>query len=166
MNLPRMMKMHRKSKLNWLLMLLFVACLAGCGSEVPVVVVEQKDVWFNPPPVSEDQPETVPRSTYAPVLPERIAEAEEFLNEIGTSQISPSEVAYFVGHEMDMPNVDRPFLIRGLYRTKVAHSIRIVGNALWVASEDDPADSATLRRQPLVLIMQEVPELVYVTTGS
>lgn len=159
--------MHRKSKLNLnlLLMLLFVACLAGCGSEAPVVV-EQKDAWFNPPPVSEDQPETVPRSTYAPVLPERIAEAEEFLNEIGTSQISPSEVAYFVGHEMDMPNVDRPFLIRGLYRTKVAHSIRIVGNVLWVASEDDPADSAPLRRQPLVLIMQEVPELVYVTTGS
>ncbi|MFT4582506.1 MAG: hypothetical protein ACI915_000220 [Gammaproteobacteria bacterium] len=141
---------------------LFLSAL-GCSSEAPVAAAE-KDNWYLEPPAGETQTELVDPATYAPVVPERIAEAEEFLAEIGTSQISPGEVAYFVGRELDMPLVTRPFLVRGLARTESIQTIRIIGNALWVSSKEAPGDQSSLRRQPLVLIMQEVPELVYVTT--
>jgi hypothetical protein len=137
----------------------------GCGSEASVAVDNKnKDAWYLDPPAGVTKTELVDPATYAPVVPERIAEAEEFLSEIGTSQISPGEVAYFVGRELDMPAVTRPFLVRGLSRNQSVQTIRIVGNALWVSSKDAPGDQSPLRRQPLVLIMQEVPELVYVTT--
>jgi hypothetical protein len=65
---------------------LFLSAL-GCSSEAPVAAAE-KDNWYLEPPAGETQTELVDPATYAPVVPERIAEAEEFLAEIGTSQIS------------------------------------------------------------------------------
>jgi hypothetical protein len=159
------MHMNQGSNLAALLILASVLTTTGCGSEAPTVV-ERKDPWYQTPPPSEMEPEIVPRTSYIAVVPERIAEAEEFLTKIGTSQISPGEVPYFTGREMPLPDVTRPFLVRGLYRTNPSHTVRIVGHALWVSSDDDPSDTAPLKRQPLVLIMQEVPELVYVTTGK
>lgn len=159
------------NKISLLTMVLGVPLLVGvvgCNSEAPGVVDNKnknkgKDSWYLEPPVGETKTELVDPATYAPVAPERIAEAEEFLSEIGTSQISPGEVAYFAGRELDMPLVTRPFLVRGLARTQSVQTVRIVGNALWVSSKDAAGDKSPLRRQPLVLIMQEVPELVYVT---
>lgn len=150
-----------------LLVILISIGLCSCGSETAVVSKQKpNDVWYMEQPSDGSKIESVPRGTYAPVIAERIAEAETFLSEIGTSQISPGEVAYFVGRELDMPLVTRPFLIRGLARSATTHTIRIHGNALWVASDDEPSDTSPVRRQPLVLIMQEVPELVYVTIGK
>lgn len=147
--------------------LLLTLCLAACDSpEVQNKVSQDLDPWYLAPPQSDLVPEPVSSSTYYPVTAERTAEAEEFLQEIGTSQISPGEIAYFVGHDVELPDVDRPFLVRGLYRSNSAQTIDILGNALWVRSADNPSDKAPLKRQPLVLIMQEVPELVYVTTGQ
>jgi hypothetical protein len=152
---------------NVLFGLLIVFVLCSCGSETAVVSQSKSDdAWYLEPPDDGSKIELVDRATYAPVIPERIAEAEMFLSEIGTSQISPGEVMYFVGRKLDMPEVTRPFLIRGLSQTSNGHTIRIHGDALWVASDDEPGDTAPVRRQPLVLIMREVPELVYATTGK
>ena len=161
------MNEHNRATPRALLLLLVIIGLCSCGSETAVVSKQtQNDDWYLDPTSDDSKIELVSRATYAPVIAERIAEAETFLSEIGTSQISPGEVAYFVGRELDMPLVTRPFLIRGLARTANTHTIRIHGNALWVASDDEPSDTSPMRRQPLVLIMQEVPEQVYVTTGK
>jgi hypothetical protein len=161
------MNEHDRPISRAMFLLLVTVGLCSCGSDTTVVNKQApNDSWYMEPPSDGSKIEQVDRATYAPVIAERIAEAETFLSEIGTSQISPGEVAYFVGRELDMPFVTRPFLIRGLVRSASTQTIRIHGDALWVASDDEASDTSPLRRQPLVLIMQGVPELVYVTTGK
>lgn len=148
--------------------LLIVAAALGltaCDSDAPARV-EQIDPWYDAPGATDITSEPVPVSAYHPVAPERIAEAEQILDRIAISQISPSEAAYFAGGPVDMPDVTRPFLIRGLYRTERSFFVQILGNALVVGSRDDPADTAPMQRQPLLLIMDEVPERIYVITGG
>ncbi len=146
---------------------LLAALTAGCGeSTTPPAVVAADDPWLNPPPTVGVVPEFIPVSAHAPVAAERIAEAEQFLATESISQISPGEVSYFAGRPITLPDVSRPYLVRGVYRTEAKFTVAILGNALWVASADSAADPAPLRHQPLVLIMEEVPETVYVTAGS
>ncbi len=147
------------------IIVLTALAISACDGGIPKIT-EQVDPWFDPPGAINVEPELVPQSAHHPVAPERIAEAEQFLEEIAISQISPAEVEYFAGQKVDLPDVTRPYLIRGLYRTKQSHSVRIVGSALWVASHDDPTDTAPMRRGPLVLIMDEVPERIYVSIGQ
>ena len=146
------------------LSLLLASSLAGCGADAPDPIVAG-DPWLNSREATDVEVEPVPSSTYYPVPAGRLLEAEQILAHTAISQISPSEAEYFAGHPVEMPDVTRPFLIRGLYRSERSFFVRIVGDALWVGSHDDPADRAPLQRQPLVLIMEEVPERVYVTTG-
>jgi len=157
-----MKSIARSLSLLWLTAAL---SLTGCGADAPETV-EQADPWFNAFTATGVEPEVVSTSAYYPVAPERIAEADEVLERIAISQISPGEAEYFAGRPVEMPDVTRPFLVRGLYRTQASFSVRIVGNALWVASHDDPADTSPMQRQPLLLIMEEVPELIYVTTAQ
>ena len=147
------------------IIVLSAIALSACDGGTPKIT-EQVDPWFDPPGAIEVEPELVPRSAYHPVAPERIAEAERFLEDVAISQISPAEIEYFAGRKIYLPDVTRPYLIRALYRTKQSHSVRIMGNALWVASHDDPTDRAPMRRGPLVLIMDEVPERIYVSIGQ
>lgn len=124
------------------------------------------DAWLKAPPPLEADPEIVAADTYHRVAPGRIAEAEQFLTTEMVSQISPGEVEHFVAKPVVLPDVDRPFLIRAAYRSVPEFTVHIVGNALWVASHDAPGDTAPVKHQPLVLIIREAPEVVYVTTGE
>lgn len=146
---------------------LLAALTAGCGeSATPPAAVVSDDPWFNPPPTTGATPEIIPASAHAPVAAAHISEAEQFLATESVSQISPGEVSYFAGRPITLPEVSRPYLVRGVYRTEATFTVAILGNALWVASTDSAGDTGTLRHQPLVLIMDEVPETVYVTAGS
>ncbi len=159
------MKLITRAYYFQIIIVLSAIALSACDGGTPKIT-EQVDPWFDPPGAIEVEPELVPQSTHHPVAPERIAEAEQFLDDIAISQISPAEIEYFAGRKVDLPDVTRPYLIRGLYRTKQSHSVRILGNALWVASHDDPTDTAPMRRGPLVLMMDEVPERIYVSIGQ
>jgi hypothetical protein len=139
--------------------------MTGCGDAPPDVAVA-RDPWVTSPPAAATEPEIVPAGTYHTVAPERIAEAEQFLTSEMVSQISPGEVEYFVAKPVPLPDVDRPFLIRAAYRSVPEFTVRIVGNALWVSSHDAPGDAAPIKHQPLVLIIREAPEVVYVTIGQ
>jgi hypothetical protein len=147
------------------LILAAVLGLAACGADAPVVV-EQSDPWYDAPGASDIEPEPVPDSAHYPVAPARIAEVERILDRVAISQISPSEAEYFAGRPVDLPDLTRPFLVRGLYRTDRSFYVQIIGNALLIGSHDDTADRAPIRRQPLVLIMDEVPQRIYVVTGQ
>lgn len=147
------------------LILTAVLGLAACGSDAPDVV-EHADSWFNALVASDIEAELIAPNFVYQVMPERMAEAERILEAIAISQISPGEAAYFAGQPVELPDVTRPYLIRGLYRTERSFSVHIVDNALWVVSHDVPADSAPMQRQPLLLIMDEVPARVFVTTGQ
>ena len=139
---------------------------AACGDAPAPVADDVRDAWFNPPAAQDVEPEPLlPGAFWRLVTPERRAEAETFLAHEMVSQISPGEVEYFAGEPVELPDVTRPWLVRALYRTVPEFTISIVGNALWVTSLDEPDDTAPMQRLPLVLVMDEVPETVYVTTG-
>ncbi len=151
---------------GWLTTLFAAVLSCGCGESATPVAVVPDDPWLNPPPLSDIVPEFIAASAHAPVAAEHIAEAEQFLATESISQISPGEVSYFAGHPITLPAVARPYLVRGVYRNNASFTVAIVGNALWVASTDPADASAPLRHQPLVLIMDEVPQTVYVTAGA
>jgi len=143
-----------------------IILLGGCAEESGPVAVAIEDPWFNALPMTIGESEIIPANAHHPVAEAKIAEAEKFLASEWISQISPGEVSYFAGQDITLHDVSRPYLVRGLYRTNRTFTIRIVGNALWVASHDDAHESAPLRHQPLVLVMDEVPETIYVTAGE
>lgn len=146
---------------------IFAAALtSACGESATPAVATSADPWVNPPPRADIEPEFIPASAIAPVAAEHIAEAEQFLAGESISQLSPAEVSYFAGHPITLPDVSRPYLVRGVYRTEATFTVAIIGDALWVASTDTAGASAPVRHQPLVLIMDEVPQTVYVTAGS
>ena len=151
-------------RFEYCLAVFLVALLAGCGEPTSPVAATPAEPWLMPPPV-DTVPEYIPASAHAPVAAEHIAEAERFLATESISQISPSEVSYFAGHPITLADVSRPYLVRGLYRSEATFTVAIIGDALWVSSADVAGDVAPLRHQPLVLIMDEVPETVYVTAG-
>ena len=80
-------------------------------------------------------------------------------------QLSTSEAVRYTDDRLRTVRELRPFLIHGLYRTKRAFRIAIADRAIWVDSMDSPHDTSPVRRQPLVLYMDEVPPDVYVTIG-
>jgi hypothetical protein len=141
------------------------ALLVGCGESTAPAAVTTDEPWLAPPPAVNAAPEILPANAHALVAAGHIAEAEGFLTAESISQISPGEVSYFAGRPITLPDVSRPYLVRGLYRSEATFTVSIIGNALWVASADTAGDIAPLRHQPLVLIMDEVPETVYVTAG-
>jgi len=138
--------------------------VTACG-EGPPAVVAPVDPWLNPPPASHSAPEPIPATAYYPVAAARVTEAEDFLATEMVSQISPEELEYFAGRPVQLAGIDRPFLIRGAYRSVPEFTVSIVGDALWVASHDKNDDVAPVKHQPLVLMMSEVPATVFVTTG-
>ncbi len=156
----------RNLRAGCLATLLVAALPAGCGEAATPAVATSADPWLNPPPRAGITPEFIPAGAYAPVAAEHIAEAEQFLAGASISQLSPGEVSHFAGRPITLPDGSRPWLVRGVYRTHATFSVAIIGNALWVASADATDASAPVRHQPLVLIMDEVPQTIYVTAGS
>lgn len=139
-------------------------CICACD-KAPSSVTAPSDPWLNMPADVGTEVETISPDTHHIVVPEHTAEAIPFLDELMTSQISPGEAHYFAGETIDQPDTDRPFLIRGAYRSVREFTVRVVGDALWVASHDVAGDTAPVKQQPLLLIIREVPDVVYVSTG-
>jgi hypothetical protein len=80
-------------------------------------------------------------------------------------QLSTGEAIRYADDRLRTMRGLRPFLIHGLYRTKRLFNISIADRALWVDSLGDPLDNPPVRRQPIVLYMDEVPPDVFVTVG-
>ena len=155
----------RNLRAGCLATILATGLIAGCGESATPAAPGPADPWLNPPPPAHGAAEQLPASVHALVAPEHVSEAEQFLATEPISQISPGEVSYFAGYPITLPDVSRPYLVRGVYRTQATFTVAILGDALWVASTDSANDNAPLRHQPLVLIMDEVPATVYVTAG-
>ena len=108
----------------------------------------------------------LPLFLYAPVTPELVAEAAAALGDGPLLQLSTSEALRYATDPLRTVRELRPFLIHGLYRTQRAFHVSIADRALWVDSVDEPFDEAPVKRQPLVIYIDEVPPDVYVTVGA
>lgn len=138
--------------------------LVGCGDE-STVISTSTDSWYQAVDKDKHEFTLLPRFLYSPVKAELIDEASRAMSDGPLLQLSTKEAIRYADNRLRTVPEFRPFLIQGLYRTKRLFNILIADRALWVDSLDDPTDTAPVRRQPLVLYMDEVPPDVYVTVA-
>ena len=108
----------------------------------------------------------LPLFLFSPVTPELIEEAATAMGDGPLLQLSTSEALRYATDPLRTVRELRPFLIHGLYRSKREFRVSIADRALWVDSVDNPFDDAPVKRQPLVIYIDEVPPDVYVTIGA
>ena len=142
-----------------------LASLLAC-TEPPEHASPPTDSWFRD--VDHDKHEFIalPQFLYSPVKPSLVDEAAAGLGDGPLLQLSTSEARRYATDPLQTVRELRPFLIHGLYRSNRVFQVWIADRALWVDSLDDPYDRSPIRRQPLVLYIDEVPPDVYVTVAS
>lgn len=138
--------------------------LAAC-SPAPEAPPPSRDSWYREVDNPAHEFVRMPLFLYSPVTPALVDEAAAALGEEPLLQLSTSEARRYATDPLRTVRELRPFLIHGLYRSQRAFHVSIADRALWVDSVDDPDDAQALRRQPLVIYIDEVPPDVYVTTG-
>jgi hypothetical protein len=139
--------------------------LAGCGQE-STPAPPPTDTWYRAidNPAHEFYP--LPPFLFSPVKPELIDEAAAAMGDGPLLQLSTSEAIRYADDRLRTVRELRPFLIHGLYRSKRTFTVAIADRALWVDSADSPEDRSAVRRQPLVIYIDEVPPDIYVTVGG
>lgn len=151
---------------RWLaLAIVVVAALAAC-SPAPESPPAPRDSWYREVDNPAHEFIRLPLFLYSPVTPELVAEAASAMGDGPLLQLSTSEARRYATDPLRTVRELRPFLIHGLYRSKREFLVSIADRALWVDSVDDPLDDAPIKRQPLVIYIDEVPPDVYVTIGA
>jgi len=140
------------------------AVFAGC-TEGPRQAPAPTDSWYREIDNPAHEFIELPLFLFSPVKSELIAEAVAVMGDGPLLQLSTSEARRYATDQLRTMRELRPFLIYGLYRTRKEFRVSIADRALWVDSADDPYDPAPVKRQPLVIYIDEVPPDVYVTVG-
>jgi hypothetical protein len=144
--------------------LMAVILLCACAQE-PTPIPPPTDTWYRAVDHQIHAFYPLPPFLHSPVKAEHLDEAIAAMGDGPLLQLSTSEAVRYSDDRLRTKRELRPFLIHGLYRNKREFNISIADRALWVDSLDDPEDSTPVRRQPIVLYMDEVPPDVYVTVG-
>lgn len=142
-----------------------VCLLAACSEPSNTPPVPQ-DSWHRAVDNPAHEFIRLPLFLFSPVTPELVAEAAAAMGDGPLLQLSTSEALRYATDPLRTVRELRPFLIHGLYRSKREFRVSIADRALWVDSVDDPFDDAPVKRQPLVIYIDEVPPDVYVTVGA
>jgi len=137
----------------------------GCGEGSQRAALPS-DSWYREIDNPRHEFIEYPLFLFSPVKPELIDEAVDLMNGGPLLQLSTSEARRYATDQLRTMRELRPFLIRGLYRSQKVFRVSIADRALWVDSADDPDDTVPVKRQPLVIYIDEVPPDVYVTVGS
>ena len=142
-----------------------LALLVAC-SEPPEQAPPPADSWHRDVDHERHEFIALPAFLYTPVKPSLVDEAAAALGDGPLLQLSTSEARRYATDPLRTVRELRPFLIHGLYRSNRVFQVWIADRALWVDSLDNPYDRSPVKRQPLVLYIDEVPPDVFVTVGS
>ena len=151
---------------RWLLLASIVVVAIAACSPTPEPPPAPQDSWYREVDNPAHEFVRLPLFLYSPVTPELVTEAAAAMGDGPLLQLSTSEARRYATDPLRTVRELRPFLIHGLYRSKREFLVSIADRALWVDSVDDPLDDAPVKRQPLVIYIDEVPPDVYVTIGA
>ncbi len=142
-----------------LVILISSACSPG-----PQEPVASDHPWYRAPhQFGEDSIVLAPWQVYpveAVVVDEAIAELED----VSYVQISPAIASHYAQREMRLPPVARPFLVRALDAGNSEFTVMQSASALWVRAS--AGDGSSLRRQPLVVLLDPTPVGIFVTVDD
>lgn len=142
-----------------------VAILTACERQATPSATPE-DSWYRAVDSPVHEFITLPPFLFSPVKAELVTEAVIALGDGPLLQLSPSEAVRYADDRLRTMRELRPFLIHGLYRRERRFNVAIADRALWVDSADAADDRAPVKRQPLVIYIDEVPPDVYVTVGD
>jgi len=144
--------------------LLILVLTLACTEQLSYPAAPE-DSWYRDAGIEQHEFFPLPLFLFTPVAEELVAEATTAMGDGPLLQLSTSEARRYATNPLRTMRELRPFLIHGLYRNARVFNVAIADRALWVDSADDPYDASPVRRQPLVIYIDEVPPDVYVTVG-
>lgn len=142
------------------------AVLYGCASNHRAWTTQ--DSWYNAAP-----PETPPRREWEQldrariheVLESKELQAEVLLQDVSVVELSAEQAAEFIGEALpDQPGT-QPYLARGVYlnRGTGSFSVYILENQLLVHHASLGRRAVPMKRQALVLQLEQKPQDVFLT---
>ena len=150
----------RASRVSSVLVILFLSACAP-GPQGPVA---SEHPWYRAPhQFGEDSIALAPWQVY-PVEPAVVDEAIAELENVSYVQISPAIASRYAQREMRLPPVVRPFLVRALDAGNSEFTVMQSASALWVRAS--AGDGSSLRRQPLVVLLDPTPVGIFVTVDD
>ncbi len=142
---------------------LLISLLLGCRDERAWT---SADSWYNPPP-SEIYPLTgwqpLDYTQIHQVTAAQQPAAEALLEEAAVVELTPQQAAEMIGQPLaDHPNT-KPYLARGVYLNRGGFSIHFKDQQLLVSHDSLGHGPVPMKRQALVLQLNQLPQEVFVT---
>lgn len=116
--------------------------------------------WLKEPVGFEEKTVILPPFLVYRVAEPALAETVELLASEPYIQISPSMAVHYTGQEVRVPAEMRPFLIRGLAAGGELEVVQAAAG-LWVRITG--AEPASIKQQPLVVLIDPTPGDIFVT---
>jgi len=149
--------------MKWLPLLLGIALLQlGCAPERGW---KTPDPWFNAPAAEPNWSEPIDGTRIDTVLDSKEPDAEEMLAERPFVEISPEQAQKLIGLPLRPHGAARPYLVRGVYLNRGTGVFQIYKQprgGLMVSHESIGSHTTTMKRQALVVELDEVPRQVFV----
>lgn len=151
----------------FLISALLCAAIGACAQARRAWTTE--DDWYHPLPAGTLLAEWDPldHDRVHEVIPERLPEAQELLQDLVIAELSPEQAASLIGATLcDAPGT-KPYLVRGLLLNQATGSfaVYVLQDQIAVTHRSLGSSAAPMTRQPLVLQLEREPAQVHVTVS-
>jgi hypothetical protein len=143
--------------------LLLIGLLLGCRDERAWT---SADSWYNPP-LSEIYPlsgwQTLDYTQVYEVAAAQQPAAEKLLENAAILELTPQQAADLTGQPLADPPAAKPYLVRGVYLNQGGFSVYLKNRQLLVSHNSLGRGPVPMKRQALVLQLNQLPQQVFVT---
>ncbi len=147
-----------------LVCLILGVAVAGCAAGPGWT---SEDSWYEPPPEGSlrGPGEVLERARIHEVLEAKEAEAEALLEEVAILELTDAQASAFTGETLPQVPGTRAYLVRGVYLSEGtgSFSVTVYDGQLVVFHGSLGSGSYTMRRQALVIQLEQPPDDVFVT---
>jgi hypothetical protein len=149
---------------EFLACLILVVALAGCAAGPGWA---SEDSWYEPPPEGSlrGPGEVLERARIHEVLDSKEADAEALLEKVAILELKDAQATAFTGEPLPQVPGTRAYLVRGVYLSEGtgSFSATVYDGQLVVFHGSLGSGGYTMKRQALVIQLEQPPDEVFVT---